>query len=285
VLNVVTASRASEVAAVFTSDIRVRKLSFTGSTRVGALLAAQCAGQIKRLSLELGGNAPFIVFDDAALDEAVQGLIASKFRNAGQTCVCANRVLVQAGVYDDFADRVERAVRALRVGIGESEETDIGPLINGAAVEKVEAHVADAGRNGARITVGGHRHPAGPHFFEPTVLRDVAPTALLCQEETFGPLAGLVRFDTEQQALALANATPFGLAAYIYTQSYRRIVRFSEQLEVGMLAVNSGVISTEVAPFGGVKMSGYGREGSRHGLDEYLDLRYLCLAGLENDGC
>jgi succinate-semialdehyde dehydrogenase len=280
VINVVTGADANQIGSTLLDDARVRKLSFTGSTRVGTQLAARCAAQVKRVSLELGGNAPFIVFEDADLDAAVEGLIAAKFRNAGQTCVCANRVLVHDSIHDVFAERVEQAVRRLRVGAGENEDTDIGPLINERAVTKVEQHVFDALSRGAQLGAGGKRHSRGGAYFEPTVLRDVPTSALLCREETFGPVAGLIRFQSDEEAYRLANDTEFGLAAYAFTNSYRRIVALSDCIEVGMLAINTGSLSTEVAPFGGVKMSGIGREGSRHGLDEYLDVRYVCLAGL-----
>jgi succinate-semialdehyde dehydrogenase/glutarate-semialdehyde dehydrogenase len=280
-LNMVTGGDAAQIGAVLMSDPRIRKISFTGSTHVGTQLASRAALDLKRVSLELGGNAPFLVFADADLDAATGGLMAAKFRNAGQACVSANRVLVQATIYDDFASRVANATRRLRVGPSEDEKTDIGPLINTRAVEKVERHIGDAVDRGARILVGGRRHVLGGSYFEPTVLRDVSHNALLCREETFGPVIGLVPFHSNEEALHFANDTPFGLAAYAYTQDYRRIIALSEQLDVGMLAINSGALSTEVAPFGGVKLSGIGREGSRHGLDEYLSLRYLCLAGLE----
>jgi succinate-semialdehyde dehydrogenase/glutarate-semialdehyde dehydrogenase len=280
-LNVVTGGDAARIGAVLVSDPRIRKISFTGSTQVGTQLASSSALDLKRVSLELGGNAPFLVFADADLEAATAGLMAAKFRNAGQACVSANRVLVEATIYDDFASRVENTTRRLRVGPSEDEKTDIGPLINARAVEKVERHIRDAVDRGARILVGGQRHVLGGSYFEPTVLRDVTPDALLCHEETFGPVIGLVPFHSNEAALRFANDTPFGLAAYAYTQDYRRITALSEQLEVGMLAINTGALSTEVAPFGGVKLSGIGREGSRHGLDEYLSLRYLCLAGLE----
>jgi succinate-semialdehyde dehydrogenase/glutarate-semialdehyde dehydrogenase len=279
-LNIVTGADAAAIGGALVGDSRVRKLSFTGSTRVGAHLAAQCATDVKRVSLELGGNAPFIVFEDADLQAATGGLIAAKFRNAGQTCVCANRVLVHDSVYEEFAERVERAVGRLAVGASEDDATDIGPLINERAVAKVEQHIADAVSRGAHLTAGGRRHARGGSYFEPTVLRDVPADAQLCREETFGPVVGLVRFSTDTDALRMANDTVFGLAAYAFTNSYRRIVALSEQLEVGMLAINTGTLSTEVAPFGGVKMSGIGREGSRHGLDEYLDIRLVCLGGL-----
>jgi len=277
VLNVVT-GEAEAIGGVLTGDPRVRKFSFTGSTRVGKLLAAQCASTVKRVSLELGGNAPFVVFDDADIDAAVDGAIASKFRNTGQTCVCANRFLVQAGVYDAFATALAARVERLAVGDGLAGPSDQGPLINLAARDKVEAHVADALARGAQLAAGGSRLDGPGAFYRPTVLREVPASALLCREETFGPVAGLVRFSTEAEALALANDTPAGLAAYVFTRDLGRAWRMGEGLEYGMVGVNTGLISTEVAPFGGIKESGVGREGSRHGLDEYLELKTLTLA-------
>ncbi|MBX3483414.1 MAG: NAD-dependent succinate-semialdehyde dehydrogenase [Phenylobacterium sp.] len=277
VLNVVTGDAAA-IGAVLTGDPRVRKFSFTGSTRVGKLLAAQCAGTVKRVSLELGGNAPFLVFDDADLDAAVEGAVASKFRNTGQTCVCANRFLVQAGIYDAFATALAARVERLVVGDGLAGPSDQGPLINLAGREKVAAHVADALAQGAALATGGAPLAGEGAFYRPTVLREVPATALLCREETFGPVAGLVRFSTEAEAVALANDTPAGLAAYVFTRDVGRAWRVGEALEYGMVGVNTGSISTEVAPFGGIKESGVGREGSRHGLDEYLELKTLTLA-------
>jgi succinate-semialdehyde dehydrogenase / glutarate-semialdehyde dehydrogenase len=282
VLNIVTGLDAAQIGNVLLADTRVRKLSFTGSTAVGIHLATQAARDVKRVSLELGGNAPFLVFADADLDAAVSGLMAAKFRNAGQTCVCANRVLVHDSIYEDFARRVASATDTLRVGPGNIETNDIGPLIDTRAVTKVELHVGDALARGAIALAGGKRHARGGLYFEPTVLVNTPPDALLCREETFGPVIGLVRFESDEEAFALANDSEFGLAAYAYTQCYQRIIELWERLEVGMLAINTGTLSTEVAPFGGVKMSGLGREGSRHGLDEYLDLRYVCLAGLSS---
>ena len=275
VFNIVTGQPAP-IGDVLTADKRVRKFTFTGSTGVGKMLAARCMSTVKKVSLELGGNAPFIVFDDAKLDDAVEGAIASKFRNSGQTCVCTNRILVQSGVYEAFSRQLAARVRALAVGPGLSTGADQGPLIDERAVAKVESHIEDGVKHGARILTGGRRVPGAGHFFEPTVLVDVSPDALLCREETFGPLAGLVRFQTEDEAINLANATDSGLAAYVYTQSLERSWKVSEALEYGMVGLNTGLISTEVAPFGGVKESGLGREGSRYGIDEYLNLKFVC---------
>ncbi len=256
----------------------VRKLSFTGSTRTGKYLMQRCAGTLKRLSLELGGNAPFIVFDDADLDAAVAGALVSKYRNSGQTCVCANRFLVQDGVYDAFADRLTRAVgEQLKVGNGLESGVMQGPLIDAAALAKVERHVADALAQGARVLTGGRRHALGGTFYEPTVLADVAPGMLVAREETFGPVAPLFRFQSDEEAIRLANATEFGLAAYFYSRDLNRVFRVAEALQYGMVGINTGLISTEVAPFGGVKESGFGREGSKYGIDEYLDIKYLCV--------
>ncbi len=256
----------------------VRKLSFTGSTRTGKYLMQRCAGTLKRLSLELGGNAPFIVFDDADLDAAVAGALVSKYRNSGQTCVCANRFLVQDGVYDAFADRLTRAVgEQLKVGNGLESGVMQGPLIDAAALAKVERHVADALARGARVLTGGRRHALGGTFYEPTVLADVAPGMLVAREETFGPVAPLFRFQSDEEAIRLANATEFGLAAYFYSRDLSRVFRVAEALQYGMVGINTGLISTEVAPFGGVKESGFGREGSKYGIDEYLDIKYLCV--------
>ena len=281
VLNVVTGD-AAPIGAVLTGDKRVRKFTFTGSTGVGKKLAADCMATVKRVSLELGGNAPFIVFDDANLEAAVDGAMASKFRNAGQTCVCANRLLVQSGIYDAFAARLTEKVAALKVGPGLAGPSDQGPLIDARAAAKAEAHVADAVAHGGRVLTGGKPLPeAGKgHFFAPTVLVDVAPDALLCREETFGPVAGLVRFETEEEAIALANDTDAGLASYVYTSNAARGWRVPEALHYGMVGLNTGLISTEVAPFGGVKQSGLGREGSSHGMDDYLELKLICI-GLE----
>jgi succinate-semialdehyde dehydrogenase/glutarate-semialdehyde dehydrogenase len=267
-----------EIGAEMTANPIVRGLTFTGSTEVGRVLMAQCAPTIKKLGLELGGNAPFIVFDDADLDAAVQGAMASKYRNAGQTCVCANRLLVQDGVYDAFAAKLAEAVKTLKVGDGFETGVTTGPLINAAAVAKVEAHVADAVSKGAKIVVGGK--PLGGNFFEPTVLTHVTPEMAVAREETFGPVAPLFRFHTEDQAIAMANATEFGLACYFYARDIGRVWRVAEGLEYGMVGINEGIISTAEAPFGGMKESGVGREGSHHGVEEYLEMKYLLMGGL-----
>lgn len=280
VCNIITGP-SSETGKELCENPLVRKLSFTGSTRVGALLLAQCAPTVKKTSMELGGNAPFIVFDDADLDEAVKGAMASKYRNTGQTCVCANRFLVQAGVYDTFALKLADAVARLKVGPGMAEGVTQGPLINAAAVAKVEEHIADAVSKGARIVAGGRPHALGHSFFEPTVLADVSKDALIFSEETFGPVAPLIRFETEAEAIALANATEFGLAAYFYSRDVGRIFRVAEAIEAGIVGINEGLISTEVAPFGGVKSSGLGREGSKYGIEDYLEIKYLCLGGID----
>ena len=258
----------------------VRKLTFTGSTAVGKTLMAQCAGTLKKLSLELGGNAPFIVFDDADLDAAVQGAIASKFRNTGQTCVCANRLLVQNGVYEEFCAKLGAAVAKLKVGDGLAGPTDQGPLIDAHAVAKVEEHIADALAKGAVLKLGGRRHPLGLTFFEPTILANVTPAMMVAREDTFGPVAPLFRFDTEAQAIAMANDTEFGLAAYVFTRDLARTFRVAEAIEYGIVGINTGIISTEVAPFGGVKQSGMGREGSKYGILDYTELKYLCVGGI-----
>ncbi len=280
VVNVVTGSAAA-IGGELTANPTVRKLSFTGSTEIGRELMAQCAPTIKKLSLELGGNAPFIVFDDADLDAAVKGAIASKYRNTGQTCVCVNRVLVQASVYDAFAAKLVAAVSKLKVADGFTEGAQQGPLIDRAALEKVEAHVADATAKGARVLLGGKRHALGGSFYEPTVLADVTPAMAVAREETFGPVAPLFRFADEAEAIRMANDTEFGLASYFYARDVGRIVRVAEALEYGMVGINEGLISNEVAPFGGVKQSGLGREGSKYGIDEYLEIKYLCVGGVE----
>jgi succinate-semialdehyde dehydrogenase/glutarate-semialdehyde dehydrogenase len=263
-----------------TSNPIVRKLSFTGSTEVGAKLLAQCAPTIKKTSMELGGNAPFIVFDDADLDAAVVGAIASKYRNTGQTCVCANRILVQDGVYDAFAAKLKAAVEALKVGNGMEPGVTQGPLINADAVAKVEEHIADALKRGASVVTGGKRSALGGNFFEPTVLADVPAEAMIFREETFGPVAPLFRFKTEEEAIRLANDTEFGLASYFYARDVGRIFRVAEALEYGIVGINEGIISTEVAPFGGVKSSGLGREGSKYGIEDYLEIKYMAVGGI-----
>ena len=279
VFNVVTGS-AGEIGGELTANPIVRKLSFTGSTEVGKVLMAQCAQTVKKISLELGGNAPFIVFDDADLDAAVEGAIASKYRNTGQTCVCVNRIYVQDAVYDAFAQKLAESVKKLKPAPGLEAGATQGPLIDDKAVAKVEEHIKDAVEKGARVVVGGHRHSLGGRFFEPTVLADVAPSALMAREETFGPVAPLFRFKTEEDAIAQANNTEFGLAAYFYGRDIGRVWRVAEGLESGMVGINTGLISTEVAPFGGVKESGLGREGSKYGIEEFLEVKYLCLGGM-----
>ena len=269
---------AAEIGTELCTHPSVHKVSFTGSTEIGRQLMAQTASTVKKVSMELGGNAPFIVFEDADLDAAVQGAIASKYRNAGQTCVCTNRIYVHRSVYDDFAQKLVVAVRKLEVGDGRDAGVTIGPLIDESAVQKVEAHIADALAGGARVLTGGTRHARGRTYFEPTVLADVDAGMAVASEETFGPLAPLFRFDDEEEVVALANATEFGLASYFYTANLARAWRVAERLEYGMVGVNTGLISTEVAPFGGVKQSGIGREGSRHGIDEYLVTKYVNFA-------
>ncbi len=279
VLQVIT-GKAREIGAVMCESPIVTKLSFTGSTEVGRILMRQCADTIKKLSLELGGNAPFIVFNDADLDAAVEGAMISKFRNAGQTCVCANRLFVQDGVFDAFAEKLAVKVNALKVGDGTADGITQGPLIDSAAIEKIEMHVADAVKKGAKLVQGGKRHALGGTFFEPTVLAGVTTDALIFKEETFGPVAPLFRFKTDDEVIELANRTEFGLASYFYSRDIGRVWRVAEALEYGMVGVNTGMISNEVAPFGGVKQSGLGREGSHHGIDEYLEIKYIAMAGL-----
>ena len=279
VFNMITGS-ATAIGGEMTGNPLVRKLTFTGSTEVGKKLMTQCAGTVKKLSLELGGNAPFIVFDDADLDAAVQGALASKYRNTGQTCVCANRFLIQAGVYEEFAARLKSAVVQLRVGDGLKGVTDQGPLIDAKAVTKVEEHIADAVAKGAKVVLGGKRHALGGSFFEPTILTDVTPKMLVAREETFGPVAPLFKFESEAQAIAMANDTEFGLAAYLYTRDLARSWRVSEAIEYGIVGLNTGIISTEVAPFGGVKESGIGREGSKYGILDYTEIKYVCVGGV-----
>jgi succinate-semialdehyde dehydrogenase/glutarate-semialdehyde dehydrogenase len=281
VFNIIT-GEARAIGAEMTSSPDVRLITFTGSTPIGKLLMKQSADTVKKVSLELGGNAPFIVFDDADLDAAVTGALASKYRNAGQTCVCANRILVQDGVYDAFAEKFSKAVRQLKVGIGTEEGVTQGPLINEAAIEKVEEHVTDAVAKGARVITGGRRHDLGGMFYEPTILCDVTTDMLVTSEETFGPLAPLYRFEKESEAITMANDTPFGLAAYFYSRDIGRIWRVAEALEYGIVGINEGIISTEVAPFGGVKESGLGREGGQHGMEEFQEMKYMVMGGLDS---
>lgn len=279
IVSVVTGD-AKPIGGEFTSNPLVRKLSFTGSTAVGKLLMSQCAGTVKKISLELGGNAPFIVFDDADLEAAVSGAIASKYRNAGQTCVCANRIFVQSGIYDRFAARLAEKVAAMKIGSGLDQGTLIGPLIEEKAVQKVEEHVRDAVSKGAKVLTGGKRGDGKGHFYVPTVLTGIQPDMLAMREETFGPVAPLMKFETEEEVIRLANSTEYGLAAYFYSRDLARVWRVAEALETGMVGINEGLISTEVAPFGGVKESGIGREGSKYGLEEYLEIKYLCIGGV-----
>ena len=276
VINIVTGSAAA-IGGELTSNPDVRKITFTGSTEIGKMLMAQAAGTMKRVSMELGGNAPFIVFDDADLDAAVEGAMQSKYRNSGQTCVCANRFIVQAGIYDAFAEKFAAAVKGLKVGNGLEPGTVQGPLIDENAVRKVEEHIADALAKGGQVLVGGKRHPLGRSFFEPTIVTGVTPAMAVAKEETFGPLAPLFRFDTEEQAIAMANDTEFGLAAYAFTRDLGRAFRVMEGLQYGQVGINAGLMTTEVAPFGGVKESGMGREGSKYGLDDYLNVKYGCI--------
>ena len=280
VFQIVTGKNAAAIGDVFCSDGRVRKLTFTGSTPVGKRLMAQCANSVKKMGLELGGNAPFIVFDDADIDAAIKGLMLSKFRNAGQTCICANRILVQSGIYDAFVAKLVAAVAQLKVAPGTEAGATIGPLVNGKAVEKVETLVADAIAKGATLLAGGRIDSAGKLFFQPTVLGGISRSMAIFDNEIFGPVAALMRFESEAEAIALANDTPFGLAAYFYSQNMGRIWRVAEGLEYGMVGINEGGISSEVAPFGGVKESGLGREGSKYGLEEFTEIKYLCLGGL-----
>ena len=276
VFNVITGP-AEEIGSELTSNPAVRKLSFTGSTEVGRKLLAQCAPAIKKTSMELGGNAPFVIFADADLDKAIDGVMIAKFRNGGQTCVCANRVFVEDAIYDRFAEKLRDAVANLRVGNGLENDITTGPLINQDALKKVEAHVADAVAHGASIQCGGTRHPLGGTFYEPTILVNVSPESLLMKEETFGPVAPLIRFSSEEDVIRMSNATEFGLACYFYTRDLNRAWRVAEALEYGMVGINEGLISTEVAPFGGIKQSGLGREGSKYGIEDYLEIKYLCF--------
>lgn len=279
VLSVITGS-ASAIGDEMTANPLVRKLTFTGSTEIGKQLMAKCAATVKKVSLELGGNAPFIVFDDADLDAAVEGAIASKYRNSGQTCVCTNRLLVQSGVYELFVQKLSDAVAGMKVGNGLTGDVQQGPLINMAAVEKVEEHIADAIAKGARIVLGGKRHHLGGTFFEPTILTDVTSEMLVAREETFGPLAPVFRFDSDAEAIQMANDTEFGLASYFFSRDISRVWRIAEALEYGMVGINTGLISTEVAPFGGMKESGIGREGSKYGIEEFVEVKYLCMGGI-----
>ncbi|HWE21677.1 MAG TPA: NAD-dependent succinate-semialdehyde dehydrogenase [Hyphomicrobiaceae bacterium] len=279
VFNVIT-GKAGTIGKELTSNPDVRMLTFTGSTEIGRILMAQCAPTIKKLGLELGGNAPFIVFDDADLDKAVQGAMASKYRNAGQTCVCANRIYVQEGVYDAFAEKLAGEVRKMKVGPGTADGVTTGPLINKAAVEKVEEHVADALRHGASVVLGGKRHALGGNFYEPTILANVTKEMMVAREETFGPVAPLFKFKSEEDVIAQANDTPFGLAAYFYARDLGRVWRVAEAIECGIIGINEGIISNEVAPFGGYKQSGLGREGSHHGIEEFLETKYMLMGGL-----
>ncbi|TXF90307.1 NAD-dependent succinate-semialdehyde dehydrogenase [Neolewinella aurantiaca] len=281
VLNIITTNTPKEVGAVLTESEVVRKLSFTGSTAVGKELMRQCAGTVKKLSLELGGNAPFIVFNDADIAGAVAGAVASKYRNAGQTCVCSNRIYVQAGVYDKFVKDLKKAVDELRVGDGRQDGVDIGPLINQAGLDKVEALVADAKEKGARVLAGGKRSEQGDLFYEPTILADADQNMDVASTEIFGPVAPVFKFETEEEVIRMANDTPFGLAAYFYGRDYALIWRVAEALEYGMVGINTGMISTAIAPFGGIKESGFGREGSKYGLEDYLETKYMCWGGVE----
>ena len=279
VFNVVTGA-SSEIGAELTSNPIVRKLSFTGSTEIGKLLMEQCAGTVKKTSMELGGNAPFIVFDDADIDSAIVGAMQSKYRNAGQTCVCANRIFAQESVYDQFTEKLAEATAALKVGDGLAEDISTGPLIDLKAVEKVESHIQDAVSKGARVVVGGSRHSNGGNFFEPTVLADVTHDMLVSREETFGPLAPVYRFGSDADVVRMANDTEFGLAAYFYTRDIGRVWKVAEQLEYGIVGINTGLISTEIAPFGGMKESGVGREGSKYGIEEFMEVKYLCMGDI-----
>ena len=279
VLNIITGS-ATEIGKVLTQDERVSKFSFTGSTPVGRLLMEQCASTIKKVTMELGGNAPFIVFDDADIDAAIEGAMASKFRNSGQTCVCTNRFYVQAGIYEQFVERFSVAVKDLKLGNGLEEGTDLGPLIEQSAIEKVEHHIKDAVSKGGSVVIGGEAQQAGSLFFEPTIVRDVNQTMLVATEETFGPVAPVFKFETEQEVIAYANDTEFGLASYLFTKDLGRAFRITQALEYGMVAVNSGLLSNEAAPFGGVKQSGLGREGSKYGIEDYLEIKYMLVAGI-----
>ncbi len=282
IFNVITTKHSSLVGGEMTSNPIVRKFSFTGSTEIGKLLIKQCADTVKKVTMELGGNAPFIVFDDADLDAAVQGALASKYRNAGQTCVCANRFLVQDGVYDEFAKKLAAATAQLVVGRGEKDGVSVGPLINKEAIDKVDSIVQDAISKGATVVLGGKRDDTGSNFYQPTILTHVTADMEVASEEIFGPVAPLFRFKTDEEAIRIANDTPFGLAAYFYSRDIARVWKIAEGLEYGMVGINEGILSTEVAPFGGVKESGVGREGSKYGIDEYMEIKYLCLGGMDS---
>jgi succinate-semialdehyde dehydrogenase/glutarate-semialdehyde dehydrogenase len=279
VMNVVTGA-SSQIGGELTSNEKVRKLTFTGSTKIGKVLMRQCADTVKKISLELGGNAPFMIFEDADIDAAVIGALQSKYRNSGQTCVCANRILVHDRVYDEFSEKLSGAVSKMKVGDGFGEGIELGPLIDMAAVEKVESHIMDAVGKGAMVAAGGSRHALGGTFFQPTVLTNVKVNMAVANEETFGPLAPLFRFHSDEEAIQMANDTEFGLAAYLYSRDIGRVWRVSEAIEYGIVGINTGIISTESAPFGGMKESGIGREGSKYGLDEYVEMKYLCMAGI-----
>ena len=281
IFNVIAGSDSKSIGKVLTTDPRIAKFSFTGSTEVGKILLAQCASTVKKTSMELGGNAPFIVFDDANIDDAIQGALASKYRNAGQTCVCTNRVFVQSGIYQEFADKLAAEVADMSMGNGSDEGVNIGPLINDKAAQDVQELVDSAVKNGAKVVVGGKIDPMGKRFFQPTVLTGVTADMDVAREEIFGPVAPLIKFDTEEQVLAMANDTEVGLASYIYTRDIGRVWRVSEALEYGMVGINEGIISNEMAPFGGVKQSGMGREGSKYGIEDYLEIKYLCMGGLD----
>ncbi len=282
IFNVIVSNSSRPIGEVLTGDPRIAKFSFTGSTEVGKILLAQCATTVKKTSMELGGNAPFIVFNDANIDDAVQGALVSKFRNAGQTCICTNRVFIQSGIYQEFAEKLASEVTKLSIGDGSQANVDVGPLINDEAIESVSGLVNDAISQGAKVLVGGHVDDLGSRFFQPTVLINVTPDMSVATEEIFGPVAPLIEFDTEEQAIKLANDTEVGLASYIYTRDIGRIWRVAEALEYGMVGINEGIISNEMAPFGGVKQSGMGREGSKYGLEDYLEIKYLCMGGLDH---
>ena len=280
VINIITTDDSSTVGKTFCESDKVRKMSFTGSTKVGKILMEQCAQTMKRMSLELGGNAPFIVFDDADIDAAVEGAVAAKFRNCGQVCIAPNRFYIQDGIYEEFAEKLAKKVKTIKAGDGFNDESDIGPLINKAGMEKVEEHIKDAVDKGAKILVGGERHEKGQTFFQPTVLRDMSDDMMIAKDETFGPVAPLFRFENEDDVIIKANDTIYGLASYFFTRDIGRVWKVAEALEYGMVGINSGAISTEVAPFGGVKQSGMGREGSKYGIDEFVEIKYMLMGGL-----